>query len=174
MDCAYHPGKEAVVACVNCGKLICAECKTELGGKAYCPPCANEIFVAKSTAEVVETPAEVAKPPAEVATTPAEVTKPPTGARKMPAGATKAQAEVAREVPVTGEKISGVWWLMPVFLTWVGGLVAWLVNKDKAPKRAKSMLIWGIVLTFVYPIIWFLGIWITALIVGGSIGLTFP
>ena len=97
MDSAYRPGKETAVACVNCGKLICLECKTELAGKNYCPPCANEIFVAKRPAEAVETP-----------------------------------AEVAEEVAVTEEKISGAWWLMPVFLVCVGGLVVWLVSKDKA------------------------------------------
>jgi len=160
MDCAYHPGKEAVVACVNCGKLICIECKTELGGKAYCPPCANEIFVAKSTAEV--------------AGAPAVVTKAPAGVRKVPTGATKGTGEVTREVSVTEEKISGAWWLMPIFLTWVGGLIAWAVNKDKDPKRARAMLFWGIGLSFLYLLLWFLGIWITALIVGGTIGLTFP
>jgi len=175
MDCAYHPGKEAAVACVNCGKLICLECKTELAGKNYCPPCANEIFVGKKPAEAVETPAPVAETPAGVAKKPTEdvqapagVRKTPAGVRKMPAGATKGPAEVAEEVALTEEKISGAWWLMPVFLTWVGGLVAWVVNRDKAPKRAKSMLIWGIVLTFVYAIIWFLGIWIVALVLGGA------
>ena len=85
----------------------------------------------------------------------------------MPAGATKGPAEVAEEVAVTEEKISGAWWLMPVFLTWV-------VNRGKAPKRAKSMSIWGIVLTFVYPIIWFLGIWIVALVLGSAVTLTIP
>src|SRR4030042_1716214 len=134
MDCAYHPGKEAAAACVNCGKLICIECKTEMAGKNYCSPCANEIFAAKRPAEVVETPAAVAKPPAGVVETPAAVAKPPAGGRKVPTGATKGTGEVTREAPVTGEKISGAWWVMPIFLTWVGGLVAWLVNKDKAPQ----------------------------------------
>jgi len=174
MDCAYHPGKEAAVACVNCGKLICLECKTELGGKNYCSPCANEIFVDKKPAEVVETPPGAAKKSADDPQAPARAGRTPAGVRKMPAGATKATDDVAREKTPSGERISGAWWLMPIFLTWVGGLVAWLVNKDKDPKRAKSMLIWGIVLTFVYPIIWLLGIWIVALVLGGTVTLTAP
>ena len=124
MDCAYHSGKEAAAACVNCGKLICIECKTELGGKNYCPPCANEIFVTRKPAEAVEMPAAAATKPSEAVETPAGAAKTPPGARKMPAGATKRPAEVAKEVAVTEERISGAWWLMPVFLTWVGGLVA--------------------------------------------------
>jgi len=181
MDCAYHPGKEAAVACVSCGKLICLECKTELGGKNYCPPCANEIFVGKKPAEVVETPAPVAETPtgaakksADVSQAPAKARRTQAGVRTMPAGATKAAENEAPEEMPSGGRISGAWWLMPIFLTWVGGLVAWLVNKDKDSKRAKSMLIWGIVLSFVYPIIWIIGIWVVALVLGGTVTLTAP
>ena len=48
MKCAYHPTIDAVGACVNCGRLICAECKVELGGKIYCNPC-TEKLVAETT-----------------------------------------------------------------------------------------------------------------------------
>ena len=56
----------------------------------------------------------------------------------------------------------------------VGGLVAWVVNKDKAPRRSRSMLVWGIVLTFLYPILWFGGFWVLALILGGVATVTLP
>jgi hypothetical protein len=36
MKCAYHPDRDAVGACVNCGKLVCSECRTILGEKIYC------------------------------------------------------------------------------------------------------------------------------------------
>ena len=181
MDCAYHSGKEAAAACVNCGKLICIECKTELAGKKYCPPCANEIFVARKPVEAVETPAVAATKPAEAVETPVRAVKAPPGVRKIPTGATKgateavaAPARVTKGATTADERISGAWWLMPVFLTWVGGLVAWLVNKDKAPKRSRSMLIWGIVLTFVYPIIGTMAVWVVALAIGGTIQFTGP
>jgi hypothetical protein len=45
MQCAYHPDREPVGACVACGRLICIECKAVLGGKIYCSPCADKIFV---------------------------------------------------------------------------------------------------------------------------------
>jgi hypothetical protein len=45
MQCAYHPDREPVGACVSCGRLICVECKALLGGKMYCTPCADKIFV---------------------------------------------------------------------------------------------------------------------------------
>ena len=46
MKCIYHPDREAVGACVNCGRMVCEECKTVLVDKIYCPSCANEIFAA--------------------------------------------------------------------------------------------------------------------------------
>jgi len=48
MKCAYHPIVDAVGACVNCGRLICAECKVMLGGKFYCNPCADKMFSGKA------------------------------------------------------------------------------------------------------------------------------
>ena len=34
MNCYVHPDKEAVGACIGCGKFICSECATEIQGKA--------------------------------------------------------------------------------------------------------------------------------------------
>jgi hypothetical protein len=48
MQCAYHPDREPVGACVECGRLVCAECKTAVKGKFYCPPCADKVFVHRS------------------------------------------------------------------------------------------------------------------------------
>jgi hypothetical protein len=47
MQCAYHPDREPVGACVECGRLICVECKALLGGRMYCTPCADKKFVSK-------------------------------------------------------------------------------------------------------------------------------
>lgn len=43
-NCAYHPERDAVGACVSCGKLICEECKVVLAGKIYCNPCGDKLF----------------------------------------------------------------------------------------------------------------------------------
>ena len=48
--CACHPEREAVGACVSCGQFICAECKTLLGEKIYCNPCANKMFTTRGAA----------------------------------------------------------------------------------------------------------------------------
>lgn len=43
-DCHVHPGRDGIGACVQCGRIICAECKTMLGGKIYCQACAERLF----------------------------------------------------------------------------------------------------------------------------------
>lgn len=47
------------------------------------------------------------------------------------------------------EKVSAAWWLLPFFLTWIGGLIAYFVLKDRNAKTARNMLIFGIVWAFV-------------------------
>jgi hypothetical protein len=44
-------------------------------------------------------------------------------------------------------RISGAWWLLPILLGWIGGLVAWLINKDVDPERSRAMLITGVALS---------------------------
>jgi hypothetical protein len=44
-------------------------------------------------------------------------------------------------------RVSGAWWLLPIFMGWLGGLIAWLVNKDVDPRMARAMLITGIVVS---------------------------
>ncbi|GEM_PF-4299781 len=76
IHCAYHSDREPVGACVECGRLICVECKATLGGRMYCTPCADKKFVDKPpeprapqqppVALPVSQPShELAQPPAE-------------------------------------------------------------------------------------------------------------
>jgi hypothetical protein len=48
---------------------------------------------------------------------------------------------------VARRRVSGAWWLLPIFMGWLGGVIAWLVNKDVDPQRARAMLITGIVVS---------------------------
>jgi hypothetical protein len=120
-DCSYHPGKDAVGACVNCGKMVCLACRTELQDRVYCHQCANKLFIAK------------------------------------------ADVQTAPSAPVV-QSVSGAWWLLPIFFNWLGGLIAWAVTKSRDPKKAKSMLIWGIIIAVIEII---LGGIVTALLVAG-------
>lgn len=54
------------------------------------------------------------------------------------------------------EEVSGVWWLLPIFMGWLGGLIAWLVNKDKDPQKSRKMLITGIAITAGILVLYFL------------------
>lgn len=57
------------------------------------------------------------------------------------------------EQPIIPGKVSNWWYLVPIFLGIIGGLIAWVVNKDVNPKKAKKLLIIGIVI----PIVWIIG-----------------
>jgi hypothetical protein len=43
------------------------------------------------------------------------------------------------------EKVSDAWYLAPLFLGLIGGIIAWLVNKDLNAKKARNFLIFGLV-----------------------------
>ena len=51
------------------------------------------------------------------------------------------------------QHVSGAWYLLPFFFGIIGGIIAWAVNKDKDPKRARNLLIFGLLWTFVPLII---------------------
>jgi hypothetical protein len=46
-------------------------------------------------------------------------------------------------------RVSGAWWLLPILVGWLGGLIAWLVNKDVDQPKARAMLITGIVVSLI-------------------------
>jgi hypothetical protein len=48
-----------------------------------------------------------------------------------------------------------LWWLAPILAGWLGGLVAWLVNRDVDERVARNMLITGIVISVVSVILIF-------------------
>ncbi|HUV51952.1 MAG TPA: zinc ribbon domain-containing protein [Dehalococcoidia bacterium] len=59
--------------------------------------------------------------------------------------------ERREEIPV--ERTSWAWWLLPVFLTWVGGVIAWSMLKYKNPPKASQCLWLGVSLTVIEIII---------------------
>ena len=64
----------------------------------------------------------------------------------------------ARPAPAWGgapqkpaEPFSSSWYLVPFFLGFIGGIIAWAVNKDRDSERARNLLIFGVV----WSVIWF-------------------
>lgn len=47
---------------------------------------------------------------------------------------------------------SGFWFLLPIFFSLIGGVIAYLAIRDDDPKKAKSCLLLGIIL-FAIPLI---------------------
>ena len=45
--------------------------------------------------------------------------------------------------------VSAAWYLLPIFLSFIGGIIAWVCVKDRDPGMAKNCLILGIVITVV-------------------------
>lgn len=43
--------------------------------------------------------------------------------------------------------VSGLWWLLPILVGWIGGIIAWASTRDRDPEKARSMLITGIVIS---------------------------
>ena len=52
--------------------------------------------------------------------------------------------------------VSDLWYLVPFFFALLGGVVAWAANKDRDPRKARNMLIFGIIWTFVSSLVIFL------------------
>lgn len=67
-------------------------------------------------------------------------------ARRGPIGASAWDPSAARPA---SRRVSAAWWLLPILMGWLGGLIAWIVNKDVEPDRARAMLITGIVISVV-------------------------
>ena len=64
-----------------------------------------------------------------------------------PTSAVAGAAPQSRAAGFPRRRVSGAWWLLPIFMGWLGGLIAWLVNKDVDPRMARAMLITGIVVS---------------------------
>jgi hypothetical protein len=60
-----------------------------------------------------------------------------------------------RPAPAPARRVSGAWWLLPIFMGWLGGLIAWLVNKEIDQAKARAMLFTGIAISIAL-VIWVL------------------
>ncbi len=67
------------------------------------------------------------------------------GGRTSPAAVAAQGRDVS--VPARPQRVSAAWWLLPIFMGWLGGLIAWLVNREADPRLARAMLITGIAIS---------------------------
>ena len=54
------------------------------------------------------------------------------------------------------EKVSSIWYLFPFFFMIIGGVIAWAVNKDRDPKKARNFLIFGAIWSVIVGVIYVL------------------
>lgn len=75
---------------------------------------------------------------------------------------------VEQILPEVVKEHTAAWYLVPLFLGIIGGIIGYIVIKDDNKKMATNLLILGIIMTFVIPIVVFVFVWawITAIFVG--------
>ncbi len=149
--------------------MKCPKCQTENPNTArFCAGCGSPLQAPRAAAPRSSTGLRCAKcgtnnPPGSVfcescGNRLAPPATPRTSARPQPAAAPAASATASRTaVAATEEKqpTSGAWWLLPIVLAWIGGLIGFVVIREKDKKKANGLLVLGIVMTFAWPVIWF-------------------
>jgi hypothetical protein len=64
-------------------------------------------------------------------------------------GAPRGSPTAPRQFPRRSGRVHPAWWLAPILAGWLGGLIAWLVNRDLDERVARQMLVTGIVISVV-------------------------
>ena len=54
------------------------------------------------------------------------------------------------------QNVSGFWYLAPLLFAILGGGIAWFVNKDKDPDKARNFLILGVIMTVLNYILYYM------------------
>jgi len=123
----------------------CTNCQNEINVDVkFCKKCGtkNPNFAARTESDVI-IPAD------ETMAWDSNIPSPPSN---IPSG--KSSSNVSSQpsnVPV--HRRSAAWYLLPIFITWLGGLISYFVIRHDDPKKAKNCLILGISLTLIYLII---------------------
>jgi len=144
--------------------MKCPKCQTENeSGARFCANCGSRLSAPRpAAAGRSQTPAQNSCPvcgqvnPAgsafcETCGTKLTATPAPATRSGQTAPATAAQPQT-RTTQAKGQT-SGAWWLLPIFLGWVGGLIGYLVVKESDQSKAKGLLIFGIIWTVFWVVV---------------------
>jgi len=160
-SCSRHENEEAVGICVNCGDLVCAACHKEVDGKGYCTVCADKLFASTEVkSEQTPSPVPAAARPAPLRAKKAKIEAVPVVQAAKAVEPVTLSAKAASEPgkptivqPGVKQSVSNLWWLLPLLFTWIGGVIAGLLTKDREPKKAINMFLTGLGMTFVHGIV---------------------
>jgi len=151
--------------CENCGdrleavtvstnqSLVCPKCNAVIpSGSAFCQQCGNTI-----TIELPPLPAPVSIPPSHIICPECNSTNTSDSVYCENCGITLVsqtgmRSSLAASIPVK-KKTSAAWWLLPIFLGWVGGLLAWLTVRGKNKSKAMGLFLAGIGMTILWIVI---------------------
>lgn len=148
--------------------MICPKCRTDNPANArFCAGCGSPLQAPRAAAPRSSTGLRCAScgannPPGSVfcescGNRLAQPAPARASARPQPAAAPAASAVVSRTTTATTEEkqlTSGAWWLLPIVLAWIGGLIGFVVVREKDKKKANGLLLLGIIMTFAWPMIW--------------------
>ncbi len=160
---------------MNDSNNFCDSCGTPLAPDAsFCDSCGSPVSASPPPAAPGPSYAPPIPPPppprAMPAPPPLRAAAPATGKANCPScGAPNVQGSAfcnscgARTASPAGQteaiapdtSTSWAWWLLPIFLLFVGGVVGWRAVKNKNKGKARGILILGIVTSVVYTIWWF-------------------
>jgi hypothetical protein len=76
------------------------------------------------------------------------------GAAAGTAATTQTPTAGDARAPGVGRAAHPAWWLLPILMGWMGGLMAWLLIRDQDPVRARAMLVAGIVATIGWIVVY--------------------
>ena len=132
--------------------MRCSQCNFDNEeGAAFCGNCGTKLVINGQIETVSETPAykgEIMCSRCNALNTGDSVFCKNCGSRLYPDVQQKPDVKVS-----TQTKTSAAWWLLPIFLTWIGGLIAFLVVRDSDRSKAVKLLWTGIAFTIFWIIV---------------------
>jgi hypothetical protein len=65
-----------------------------------------------------------------------------------------APTSTVRAPVAAGRPTHPAWWLLPILMGWMGGLLAWLLIRDQDPARARAMIVAGVLSTLAWIVVY--------------------
>jgi hypothetical protein len=132
--------------------MKCSQCDFENEeGAAFCGNCGTKLVVNQQVGSISETPTLADMITCSRCNTPNtrdSVFCKNCGSRLYPDIQQQPDIKVS-----TQTKTSAAWWLLPIFMAWIGGLIAFLAVKDSDRNKAMKLLWTGIALTIFWIIL---------------------
>ncbi|MFC1946623.1 zinc ribbon domain-containing protein [Chloroflexota bacterium] len=132
--------------------MRCSQCNFENeDGAAFCGNCGTKLVINEQVDSISETSIhtdEITCSRCNATNTRDSVFCKNCGSRLYPDVQQQPVVKVSSQA-----KTSAAWWLLPIFMAWVGGLIAFLVVRDSDRNKAVKLLWTGIAFTLFWIIV---------------------